>query len=466
MPDATEKDGVTDRLCAAYAAIGYDDLPESTIAACSRVLLDATGVMLAASGMAAEARPFVELAAKSPGPCSIIGTGLTAAAPQAALANGALAHALDYEDTFDAAFAHPNASLIPALLALAQDRGGIDGKRLITAMAVGCDLSCRIGLALDRPMEQGGWYPPPINAAFGAALGAAHLLGLDARGLRDALSMMLCQAVMPGEIKYSKATVLRAVREAFPAQAAVTSAELAASGVAGFEAPLEGRSGFYALFAGGAFSPERLTDGIGDRFLVEELTFKPWPSCRGTHPFIEIGLELAEAGAESIDSIEVEVSPVQQMLVEPLDRKRAPEVVIDAKFSIPFAMAVAIVRGHPGLDDFAPDTLRDAHVLAMARRIGATIVANPVPDSGAGGAAIVRRRDGTCQRHEVRVARGAPSRPMRDDELGAKFADCASRAAVRPDADQIRTLAEAIGNLRNLNDAGALADISGACAAS
>jgi 2-methylcitrate dehydratase PrpD len=445
-------EGVSDRLCAAYAAIGYDDLPESTAAACSRVLLDATGVMLAASGMAAEARPFIELAARSPGPCTILGTGLTAAAPQAALANGALAHALDYEDTFDAAFAHPNASLVPALLALAQEKGGIDGKRLIAAIAVGCDLSCRIGLALDRPMEEGGWYPPPINAAFGAALGAAHLLGLDARGLRDALSMMLCQAVMPGEIKYSAATVLRAVREAFPAQAAVTSAQLAAGGVAGFEAPLEGRAGFYALFARGSFSPERLTDGIGDRFLVEDLTFKPWPSCRGTHPFIEIGLELAAAGPERIESIEVEVSPVQQMLVEPAERKRAPEVVIDAKFSIPFAMAVAIVRGRAGLDDFSAAALRDEAILAMARRICARIAADPALDRGAGGAATVRMKDGSKRRHRVPLARGAPSRPMSGDELAAKFTDCASRAAVRPGEEQVRKLAYAIRDPSAITD--------------
>ncbi len=260
--------------------------------------------------------------------------------------------------------------------------------------------------------------------------------------------------------------MLRAVREAFPAQAAVISADWPRAEFAGFEAPWMGGAGFYALFAGGAFSSERLTNGIGDRFLVEELTFKPWPSCRGTHPFIEIGLELAAGGWEGIESIEVVVSPVQQMLVEPLERKRAPEVVIDAKFSIPFAMAVAIVRGHAGLDDFAPDALRDGHILAMAQRIGATIMTDPALDSGAGGAAIVRRRDGTCQRYEVRVARGAPSRPMHDDELAAKFADCASRAAVRPNADRIRTLADAIANLRDLEDAGRLANISGGSAAS
>jgi 2-methylcitrate dehydratase PrpD len=94
-------------------------------------------------------------------------------------------------------------------------------------MAAGGDLACRMGLALDRRMEEGGWYPPPILAGFGAAAGAAMLLGLGPAQIRDCLSLDLCQVTMSGEIKYSTGTVIRAVREAFPAQAAVQSALLA-----------------------------------------------------------------------------------------------------------------------------------------------------------------------------------------------------------------------------------------------
>ena len=84
----------------------------------------------------------------------------------------------------------------------------------LAALAIGCDISCRIALALRQDMEVGGWYPPPIVAGLGASVGAAKLLGLGAGGIRDALSMALCQITMPGVIKHSRDTVIRAVREA------------------------------------------------------------------------------------------------------------------------------------------------------------------------------------------------------------------------------------------------------------
>lgn len=451
-------DPVTDELTRRYVAIGFEDLPQATVASARRVLLDATGVMIAASALAEEAAPFLALAARSPGPCTILGAQMTASAPMAAFANGALAHALDYEDAFDASPGHPNASLVPALLALAQHGAPVDGRRMLTAIAVGCDLSCRIGLALDRRMEEGGWYPPPINAAFGAALGAGHLLGLDAGGLRDAISLMLCQAVMPGEIKYSRGTVLRAVREAFPAQAAVISAELARDGVAGFETPLEGKSGFYALYAGGRFSPTRLLADIGERFTVDELTFKPWPSCRGTHPFIELALALRDRVGDpaAIDSVIVEVSEVQRMLIEPVDRKRAPGVVIDAKFSIPFAFALAMLRGDPGLDNFTPAALRDDAVLGLAAKVSARPVTAGGLDQGAGGRVEIRMKDGTAVTGEVAIARGAPSRPLGDDMLRAKFIDCVQRGRAPMTRDAAERMADAILSSEHCADIGAV----------
>jgi hypothetical protein len=117
--------------------------------------------------------------------------------------------------------------------------------------------------------------------------------GLDWRTTRDAMSLMLCQATMPGEIMHSPQTVIRAVREAFPAQAAVIAAQLAKGGVAGFEAPFEGKAGFFQLYADGLFDRGVLLDGLGRKYFGEELSFKPWPACRGTHAFIELARVLA-----------------------------------------------------------------------------------------------------------------------------------------------------------------------------
>lgn len=451
---------ISDFVAGRLAAVQYGDLPDSAAAGARKVLLDASGVMLGASGLSPEAGPFMALArASGTGRSTILGTGQTTSAPFAALANGAMAHALDYEDAFDLSPGHPNASLVPALIALAQTEGPVDGKRFLTALAVGSDLSCRMGLALRRQMEEGGWYPPPILAGFGAAAGAAHLLGLDTNRLRDALSLMLCQVTMPGEIKYSAGTVIRAVREAFPAQAAVISALLAREGVAGFEAPLEGKAGFYALYAGGQFDPAALTDGLGERFWIDRLTFKPWPSCRGTHPFIELALQLrAQHGfaPAEITAIDVRIDDVQRMLTEPLARKAAPAVSIDAKFSIPFCAALALQDGVVDLDGFGPDKLADPALLALAALVRPEVRPDASWQRGSGGAMTVHLADGRQVSAAVDNALGCPARPLDEAVLTAKFVDCAGRAQRPLDGPAARALAERILTLEDCADVGAL----------
>jgi 2-methylcitrate dehydratase PrpD len=457
-------EGLSDRLSAHVAAMAWERLPASAAQAAKLVLLDASGVMLGASGLAEEVRPFLRMAAAAgTGPCTIVGTDLRAAAPMAALANGALAHALDFEDAFDRAPGHPNASLVPVLIALAQMKAQagapVDGRRFLTALAVGGDVSCRMGLALRRPMEAGGWYPPPMLAAYGAAAGAANLLGLDAKQVRDALSLTLCQASIPGEIKYSAGTVLRAVREAFPAQAAVQSALLAREGVAGFEQPLEGRAGFYALYAGGQFAPHDLTDRLGEHFWIEELTYKPWPSCRGTHPFIELALHLREAhGVDpaAVAAIEVEHDDIQAMLADPPERKRAPAVAIDAKFSIPFTVGLALARGHVGLDDFDAAALADPAVLGLAAKVTCREAARDGWRRGSGGALRIVLTDGRSLEAAIDNALGCPERPLGQAALVDKFAACAVRASRVRDEDEVRRLAAAILTLESCADVGAL----------
>lgn len=451
---------MSDTLCAHIAGFDPARLPGPTLEAARRILLDAVGVMFGASGMAKETQPFATLAAAAgSGPCAILGTGRRATAPFAALANGALAHALDYEDAFDLSPGHPNASLVPALIALAQAEGPVDGQRFLAALALGGDLACRMGIALRRPMEEGGWYPPPILAGFGAAAGAARLLGLGARQVRDALSLTLCQVTMPGEIRHSRDTVIRAVREAFPAQAAVTSALLAREGVAGFEEPIEGKAGFYALYAGGAYAGDDLVEALGERFWIEQLTFKPWPSCRGTHPFIEMALGLRRehgVAAGNVVEIIVEVDEVQRMLVEPAQRKCAPATAIDAKFSIPFCTALALVDGAVGLDSFAPGRLSDPEVLAVAARVSPRIVHVPGRSRGSGGGMNVRLADGRTLSATCTDALGCPDCPLDDAALVAKFIDCTGRAHRPLTERDARVLADRILSLDQCADVGAL----------
>ncbi len=428
--------GLSYDLATHVATFSAEALSSTTLHAARRALLDGLGVMLGASGSAPEVEPFVAEAMETPGPATIVGTGFASSPSLAAMANGAMAHALDFEDAFDPAPCHPNAALIPALLALAEVRGGVSGGELLSALAVGCDLVCRMGLSLRQPMEVGGWYPPPILGGFGAVAGAARLLRLDPRQVADAWSMMLCRTGTPGEIKYDRDTVLRAVREAFPAQTAVEVCSLAARGVRGFDAPIEGTAGFFALYANGQFAETDLRNGLGEEFWIEQLSFKRWPACRGTHPHIEGARAILQRGLltpDDIADIVLTIGPVQRMLIEPAASKAAPATVIDAKFSLPFTVAAAFVHGDVTLDSFTDRALSDPRILALAARIRFIERSDWGRERGAAGEVEVIMNDGARHSEAVDVAMGAPVAPMSDDDLLAKFVDCAGRATVPPD---------------------------------
>jgi len=448
---------LSDSLCRHIAQTPFTALSPGAIHAAKRALLDAIGVMLGASGLCPETTPFVDIAREysERGPCSILGHGATTSPAMAAFANGAMAQALDFEDAFDLAPSHPNACAIPAAIAMAQAVGPISGQDLIVATAIGCDLVCRLGLSLRQTMEQSGWYPPPILGAIGATAVTARLARLDAGQTRDALSLALMQAVCPGEIMHSTRTVLRSVREAFPARDAVTSALLAHKGVAGLERPLEGTAGFFRMFVDGHYDADVITERLGTYWWGEELSFKPWPACRGTHPYIEMGLTLRDqAGFDwrAIDAIAVDAGEVQQMLVTPLARKIAPETMIDAKFSIPFCLALALVHGRVDIGAFTPAMLADEDVLALARRISI----NERPDWGrekaTWGALVMRLADGRQLKSTIEQPLGHPTRPLSDQQLIDKFVDCAGHAAIPLGNDDARSIGAMLLSIEDIVD--------------
>ena len=441
-------DGVSMGLCRMAAGLLYENLSQGVVDAAFNVLVDAVGTMLAASAFSPDVRPFVELAgAGGGGPCDILGSKLTAPPAMAALANGALSHALDFEDTHDPTAGHPNASLVPALIALAQSEPDIAGSDFIAALVAGCEVSCRMAQTLLRPLEEGGWYPPPILAGIGATVGAARLLRLDEEQMLYAVSLALCQLTMPGQIKHEPASTIRSIREAFPAQAAVQAALLARSGVTGFREPLEGKGGFFALFAGSAFDASVLQRPFRSPFAIEELTFKPWPSCRGTHAGIQLSLGYLEAGGDlrRATRIVIEHDAVQAMLIDPIAEKRAPSNVIGAKFSIPFCTALALQTGWVDLESF-PKMLNDASVLAVASKVEGREVEVAERGRGVGGAIEIWADRDLLYHAEVAEPAGSPRQPLPRKEIEGKCMEC---MRLRREVSQ-GELEKALGILRNI----------------
>ena len=433
----------------------YEDLSPHAAEMTKRCILDAIGVSIAASGLGEGCRAFVDLAREYDGQprCTILGYSRKAPPEAAAFANGALAHAMDYEDSHDGALVHPNAPTVPAALAIAEGYAPVSGKELMTAVAVGCEVAVRLGLSLRVSLADFGWYPPPLLAAFGATAAAAKLLRLDERQVLDAFSLTLCQATCSGEIIHSPNSLLRAVRDAFPARAGVTSALLARRSVTGFEAPFEGRAGFFATFARGEYDPAVILTDLGKQFEIENISFKPWPSCRGTHAAIEAALLCRrEHGIDpaQIEHVLVRGGRMLRMLGEPLETKQRPATAIDAKFSLPFTTATALLKGRVGLQDFLAPALADSEVLRLAAKVAVD------PDFAAttaiGAVLEIRLRDGRSCRQAIDTPLGAPANPMSLEALLGKFSECATYAADPIDAACAHRFAQSVLSMETLTD--------------
>ncbi|KRA43255.1 MmgE/PrpD family protein [Devosia sp. Root635] len=333
-------------------------------------LADALAVMVAATGLEPAAGPFMAYArASGSGSSTLIGQGAKTSPVFAALANGALAHAIDFEDTFEEGMVHPNASLVPAVLALAESEQS-NGADVLAALAMGCDFSCRASLALDGDPARRGWYHPPVLAGLGATLGAALLLKLDAGGIRNALGLFIPQFMLGDELKRSPRSDLRAVREGFAARAAVEAALLARAGVEAVEAPLEGSSGLFAMLTGNGPKIEPFAT-IGMPLLGPEVGVKRWPACRGTHSAVVAALAFRAKGVMGTDiaAVTVQVGPPNDMLFVPRPQRIAPQTAIDGKFSIPFVFASAMETGGLTLASFVPGRLSAPETLALAARV-------------------------------------------------------------------------------------------------
>jgi 2-methylcitrate dehydratase PrpD len=423
--------GLSARL-AGHAALPTAAVPAAALEAAKASLIDGLAVMLGASGLGEGCAAFAEIARETGGTgrSVILGFDARCAAPMAAWANGAMAHALDFEDTHDEAIAHPHAAAIAAALAVADARCGVALNELFAAIALAGDVVCRIALGFEVNPDTFGWHTTPLLGLFGAATAAGRLLGLGPEAMIDAWSLALCQMTSLGELKHSPASHIRAVRDAFAAKAGVLGAMLAARGVRGYERPLEGEAGFLAAYARGQFDVVRATAALGDRFLSSEVSFKPWPCCRGTHSYVEAALRLRERAGfdpDAIDEVDVIVSEKNRMLCEPQTAKIRPDTAIGAKFSIPFTAATALVKGRVDLDSFSTRALRDPDVLRLAARFTHRVDSSIGLREATSGSMCLTIAGETAS-IRIEHALGHPRNPLTADALRQKFEDCAAHA--------------------------------------
>ena len=418
------EEGASLELCEAVARWRYEDLPPAVVRVLKSLLIDALGVI----GGAACAPGIPELHARlarweREGSATALIGKRRLSPPSAALANGAAAHALDYDDQHDPARVHTNCVTLPALLATAEDLGGISGREFLLAYAVSAELHARLGLACFNSLGK-GWHPTMLFGVLAASLGAGRLLKLDAAGLNNALGLAFHQA--SGSAQSMRDGVLsKRMGPGFAARSAVLGAFLAADGITGTRRTLEGNAGLAVLYERNEVRPELLFEGLGRDWRILEYSFKPYPCCRCNHTVIGLGLRLHAEGVrpETVESAEIGLGHVNWLTVgEPYDAKR--DSVVHAQFNAAYSFARALADGRVDLRSYQQPRITDSTIAALAARV------RTVSDPDIGATAIeparvrVNLRNGRSIEVSSSTIKGSPAEPMIQAELMGKFYDC------------------------------------------
>ena len=436
----------------------YEDLPSEVVEVTKKCILDSLGVMIGGSTTDKAAREIVELVREGGGKeeSTIIAFGDKVPSWMAAFANGAMMHVLDYEDTHDAAIVHPTACTLPAALAIAERLGKINGKDFITAVVLGSDMAIRLGLARTKPIAWYGWLFPEVHAAFSSTAAAGKLLKLNEDEIVSALGIALNQAAGSMETIFDPGSVIRQIRDCFSQKAGVLSALMAQRGIQGVRNSFEGKGGLFNLYYRGEYNPGLLTSDQGKKFEIVDISFKTWPSCRFTHAYIEAALGIMrENDIKPGDVREIIVAvgaAFNRMLCEPLEERRKPTQSIDAKFSIPFTVAIAVARGNVVISDFLPEGLKNAAVLEMAQKVTCSFDSE-LDVKGIPPAVVeIRAKNGKTYSKRIDFPYGHPRNPISTEDLIAKFRDCANYSAKPLSKEKVDRAIDLVLNLEQVKD--------------
>jgi len=389
-------------------------------------ICDTAGVMLAGATEPAARMVQAMVSEESRGDSRILGTRVTTGPAGAALANGVAAHALDFDDMCFVSLAHPSCALVPAILA-AGENAHAPGGAVLDAYVIGFEVECRLGIVMNpRHYHERGWHCTSTIGTLGAAAAAARVLGLSADQTRHALGIAASAA---GGVKENMGSMVKPLHAGMAARNGLMAARLGSRGFAASADALDGPQGFLAAMDSQHLALEPASADLGVRCEILEtgITVKLYPSCAATHPPLDVLLDLKrEAGFthEHIDSIDIEVDSMTPRLL----LYERPTTGLEAKFSMPFCAAAAMVVGHPDVDTFATNVIDNVAIQGLMPRV--RMRSNPAFDTSAPlsrAVVTVALRDGRVLTRAADGARGYPGR-LSLDEIAAKFASCAARS--------------------------------------
>ena len=459
---------------AAFAERARAGVPEQVAHSVRQRVLDVLGLCVAAVPLSTSGAVAAMVTHQGGvGEATAIGVAPRVPAAQAAFVNGVLAHSLDFDDTHLPSVLHPSSAVVPAALAAAQ-ASGASGAQVVRAIAVGLEVTVRLGMAgYDAALGNSvffehGQHATSICGVMGASVAAGMLLDLHGERLVDVLGLAASTASGIIEANRTGGTVKR-IHNGWAARSAVTVAELVARGLSGPPTVLEGRFGFFEAFLHGHADLAAVTADLGRQWSVPGIFIKPYPANHFTHAVVDAALALRAQGLRAHEVAHVQVgvpSAVVRTIGEPIETKRAPATGYQAQFSGPYAFAAGLCAGAgpgagPGAglgvgladytDALAADPVRVALmgvVDVVADQRCTQLFPHQFP-----AVVTVTTTDGRQLVEEILTTRGGPQRPLSDADLATKFAVNVA-GAVGDEA--VAAVTAAAGRLDELADVEAL----------
>jgi 2-methylcitrate dehydratase PrpD len=431
---------ISQTLAKFVAGLRWQDVPPEVTERARHLILDAVGCALAARRFdfaKTSLRAIAELS--GPGDSVVIGCKERFPLRDAVLANGILAHGLDYDDTHSEGIAHLTVATFPAAFGVASQENR-SGKDLLLAYIAAVEAGARLASVAKGGFHRIGFHPTSVIGAFSSALAAGKLYGLDETKLAHAQGVALSTAA--GSLQFiDDGAWTKRFHAGWAGVGGITAAAMARQG---FVAPMEayeGRFGLYKAYLKEEVDLSRATAGLGKTWELMNVAVKPFPACHFAHAFADAGIALHKK--VKLDRIERITALVPEEIVsavcEPAQAKRRPASDYDAKFSVPYIVAASLVRGRFGLAELEEDALRDEEILSLAGKVDYRIDPDTTfPLHYSGGLEVVQG-DGKIA-HREPINRGSADRPLTNADVVKKFME-------NSDTSQIR---DAVLDLENL----------------
>lgn len=451
--------GITEKISHLIVETGYEQIPKEAVLNAKMAILDCLGCILAGS-LSDAGKRIIEHVKQLGGKleATVLAGGFKTSTVQAALANGTLAHALDFDDCAAGKWpGHPTAPILPVVLALGE-KLRVSGKEAIEAYILGVEVEGKIGSAIGNKNYELGWHTTSITGTMGASIAAAKILKLTPQEIRMALGIAASEA---SGLSRNFGTLTKPLHAGIASRNGVEAGLLAKNGFTAHESILEGPNGFSQVLCGGSECDlEEIVTRFGAPFEIVSPGFsiKPYPSCMLTHRCIDAILHLIKKyriSPEDVEEVECKTGAwIAQDLVYFF-----PRTALEGKFSMQYCMAIALLDGEVGLKQFTDEKVLDPKAQNLIKKVkyvhpeGVTGMAESrrLPES-----VTVRLRDGRKYQYEVSVARGFPQKPMSQDEVASKYRECAS--LVLPD-EKVELSLKLVSNFEALNNISEIIDV-------